>query len=97
MGKAYGELVRELRRVAGGAPRDARSAEPITKDSDMNIGADLELEDLSSLTRLEKAYTDAVEAAPRGLPQARHRLLAKALADTAEGPASVSRRRVRVA
>ena len=60
VGKAYGDLVRELRRAAGGACREAWLAKPISNDHDMNIGPDLV--DLSSLTRLERAYTAAVDA-----------------------------------
>jgi hypothetical protein len=60
VGNAYGDLVAQLRSVAGGACREAWLAEPARTDSDMNIGADKV--DLSSLTNLEKTYTDAVGA-----------------------------------
>ncbi|MGH3947585.1 MAG: hypothetical protein ACRDSE_00440 [Pseudonocardiaceae bacterium] len=57
-GNAYAALVRELRKVAGGAMREAWLAEPITNDTAMNIPPTII--DLSSLTPLETAFTDAV-------------------------------------
>lgn len=57
VGKAYADLVGELRRLAGGACREAWLAEPITRDSEMNIPR--KIVDLSSLSELETAYTDA--------------------------------------
>jgi hypothetical protein len=60
VGDAYAALVRELRKVAGGAMREAWLAEPITDDAAMNIPPTVI--DLSSLTPLEAAFTDAVRA-----------------------------------
>lgn len=59
-GKAYGDLVRELRLIAGDACRAAWLAAPAVDDTDMNIAR--EVIDLSALSPFEKAYTDAVEA-----------------------------------
>lgn len=58
VGDAYATLVRELRKVAGSAMREAWSAEPITDDAAMNIPPTVI--DLSSLTPLEAAFTTAV-------------------------------------
>jgi hypothetical protein len=58
VGDAYDALVRELRKGAGGAMREAWLAEPITDDAAMNIPS--VVIDLSSLTPLEKTFTDAV-------------------------------------
>ncbi|MFJ1543326.1 hypothetical protein ACIODS_32815 [Micromonospora chalcea] len=58
VGEAYAALVRELRKVAGGAMREAWQATPITEDSAMNIPPTVI--DLSSLAPLETAFTDAV-------------------------------------
>lgn len=58
VGDAYRALVSDLRRVAGGAMRDAWLAAPITDDSAMNIAPTVV--DLSSLTPLETAYATAV-------------------------------------
>ncbi len=60
VGDAYVALVRELRKVAGGAMREAWLADPITDDAAMNIPP--AFIDLSSLTPLEEAFTDAVRA-----------------------------------
>ncbi|MEN3539357.1 hypothetical protein AAH991_29895 [Microbispora sp. ZYX-F-249] len=60
VGDAYAALVRELRKVAGGAMREAWLAEPIIDDAAMNIPP--AVIDLSSLTPLEEAFTDAVRA-----------------------------------
>ena len=59
VGDTYEALVTELRRLAGGACRDAWLAEPITEDREMNIGP--ELVDLSTLADLEHAYTQAAQ------------------------------------
>ena len=59
VGKAYDDLISTLRRVAGGACREAWLAEPITADAQMNIGPDLV--DLSSLKPLETAYAAEAE------------------------------------
>lgn len=59
VGKAYGDLVTVLRRVAGGACHDAWLSEPITGDAEMNIGPDVV--DLSELTPLEAAYAAAAD------------------------------------
>ncbi|MFG1672904.1 hypothetical protein [Micromonospora sp. NPDC049282] len=60
VGEAYTALVRELRKVAGGAMREAWQATPITEDPGMNIPPTVI--DLSSLPPLETAFTDAVRA-----------------------------------
>jgi hypothetical protein len=60
VGRAYNTLCAKLRQVAGGACREAWAAEPITTDAEMSIGP--EVVDLSALTTLEKAYTDAAQA-----------------------------------
>lgn len=60
VGEAYAALVRELRKVAGGAMREAWQATPITEDPAMNIPP--AVIDLSSLLPLEIAFTDAVRA-----------------------------------
>lgn len=59
VGAAYETLVVELRRLAGGACRDAWLANPINEDSEMNIGPDLV--DLSASAGLETAYTQAAQ------------------------------------
>jgi hypothetical protein len=59
VGDAYKALVAQLRRLAGSACRDAWLADPITEDSQMNIGPDLV--DLSALADLETAYTRAAQ------------------------------------
>jgi hypothetical protein len=58
VGDAYAALVNELRKIAGGAMRDAWLTAPITDDAAMNIAPTII--DLSSLTSLEKAYAAAV-------------------------------------
>lgn len=58
VGDAYAALVNELRKIAGGAMRDAWLTAPITDDAAMNIAPTII--DLSSLTSLEKAYAGAV-------------------------------------
>jgi hypothetical protein len=60
VGRAYLNLVTELRRAAGGACRQAWIDEPCKTDADMNIGT--ELVDLSALGPLEDAYAAAVDA-----------------------------------
>lgn len=60
VGQAYLNLVTELRKVAGGACRQAWIDEPVKTDAEMNIGTDLV--DLSTLVPLEDAYTAAVDA-----------------------------------
>jgi hypothetical protein len=57
MGAAYGALVAELRRVAGGAIRQAWLDPPCADDAGMNISP--ELVDLSTLIPLEGAYLAA--------------------------------------
>jgi hypothetical protein len=59
VGDAYDNLVSALRRVAGGACRDAWLADPITEDAQMNIGPDLV--DLSELKPLEASYASEAE------------------------------------
>lgn len=54
---AYDALVSAVRRVAGGAMREAWTADPITTDAQMNIGP--ELVDLCELRPLEQTFTDA--------------------------------------
>lgn len=59
VGTTYNDLVTELRIVAGGACREAWRADPITEDSQMNIGPDLV--DLTSIQPFEAAYASAAE------------------------------------
>lgn len=60
VGKAYNDLVSELRKVAGAGCRDAWNTPAITRDQDMNIGPDKV--DLSSLRPFEEAYIKAADA-----------------------------------
>lgn len=59
VGDAYAKLVREVRKVAGDACNEAWEADPITSDSEMNIGR--ALVDLTSLKTLETQYVVTVE------------------------------------
>ncbi|WP_189332396.1 hypothetical protein [Actinoplanes ianthinogenes] len=59
VGVAYSKLIAELRRVAGGAMREAWKSPPLTDDAGMNLP--LDLVDLDALKPLEKAYTDAFQ------------------------------------
>jgi hypothetical protein len=58
--EAYGALVRETRRVAGGYMQDAWKAPPAKSDSDMNIAGI----DYGSLEPLERSYLDEVAKDP---------------------------------
>lgn len=58
VGDAYGTLVAELRKVAGGAMRQAWQDPPIEDDHKMNIPPTII--DLSALKPFEEAYTQAV-------------------------------------
>jgi len=58
VGDAYATLVAELRRVAGGAMRQAWQDPPIEDDHKMNIPPTII--DLSALKPFEEAYTHAV-------------------------------------
>jgi hypothetical protein len=57
---AYNALVRELRKIAGGAMHDAWLAKPVENDAAMNISA--KLVDLSLLGPLERDFARAVHA-----------------------------------
>jgi hypothetical protein len=57
---AYNALVRELRKIAGGAMHDAWLAEPVDNDAAMNISP--KLVDLSPLGPLEREFAGAVRA-----------------------------------
>jgi hypothetical protein len=57
VGAAYAALIAELRKVAGGAIRQAWLDPPCTDDAGMNIPPDVV--DLSALNPLEKAYLAA--------------------------------------
>lgn len=58
VGRAYGNLVRQLRATAGDAMHQAWAADPISTDTAMNIPS--ALVDLSALTPYESAYMTAV-------------------------------------
>ncbi|MET7423621.1 hypothetical protein [Dactylosporangium sp. NPDC005555] len=58
VGDTYATLVRELRKTAGGAMRQAWLDAPIQDDHAMNIP--LAVIDLAALTPLEEAYSQAV-------------------------------------
>lgn len=60
VGDTYSRLVGELRKVAGGAMREAWKAPPITTDAEMNMPTTVI--DLSPLAPLEKEFTRAVHA-----------------------------------
>jgi hypothetical protein len=60
VGMAYAKLIQEMRKVAGGAMRQAWVDEPATSDADINIPP--VIVDLSPLTPFETAYMDAVAA-----------------------------------
>lgn len=60
VGDAYSRLIGELRKVAGGAMREAWKAPPITTDAEMNMPSTII--DLSTLAPLEKDFTRAVHA-----------------------------------
>lgn len=59
VGQAYGNLVNELRKVAGSACRQAWIDKPVETDADMNIGIDLV--NLFTLEPLEHLYAAAVQ------------------------------------
>jgi hypothetical protein len=65
VGAAYANLVQEMRKIAGGAMRQAWIDEPATSDADVNIPP--AIVDLSPLKPFEKAYMDAVAAHLRAL------------------------------
>jgi hypothetical protein len=65
VGTAYTSLLAEMRRVAGGAIRQAWSDQPATSDADVNIPPTTV--DLSPLKPFEKAYMGAVAAHLRAL------------------------------
>jgi hypothetical protein len=59
VGAAYEKLVKEVRKVAGEACKEAWKATPITQDAEMNI--ERHLVDLTSLSGLQAAYLSAVQ------------------------------------
>lgn len=65
VGNAYTKLTQEMRKIAGGAMRQAWIDEPATSDADVNIPA--ETVDLSPLKPFEMAYMEAVAAHLRAL------------------------------
>jgi hypothetical protein len=65
VGMAYTKLIQEVRKIAGGAMRQAWINEPATSDANVNIPA--ETVDLSPLKPFETAYMDAVAAHLRAL------------------------------
>ncbi len=65
VGTAYTKLIQEMRKIAGGAMRQAWIDEPATSDADVNIPP--ETVDLSPLKPFETAYMDAVAAHLRAL------------------------------
>jgi hypothetical protein len=65
IGTAYVKLIQEMRKVAGGAMRQAWIDEPATSDADVNIPP--KAVDLSPLKPYETAYMDAVAAHLRAL------------------------------
>jgi hypothetical protein len=60
VGEAYSHLIGKLRKVAGGAMREAWNAAPITTDTQMNMPPTIV--DLSPLSQLEKEFTQAAHA-----------------------------------
>jgi len=65
VGKAYTELIQEMRKIAGGAMRQAWIDEPATSDAGVNIPQ--KTVNLSPLKPYETAYMDAVAAHLRAL------------------------------
>jgi len=65
VGTAYSKLIQEMRKIAGGAMRQAWIDEPATRDADVNIPP--KIVDLSALKPFETAYMDAVAAHLRAL------------------------------
>jgi hypothetical protein len=65
VGTTYATLIQEMRKVAGGAMRQAWVDEPATSDADVNIPP--VIVDLSPLKPFETAYMDAVAAHLRTL------------------------------
>jgi hypothetical protein len=65
VGTAYTKLIQEMRKIAGGAMRQAWIDEPATSDADVNIPP--KTVDLSPLKPSETAYMDAVAAHLRAL------------------------------
>jgi hypothetical protein len=59
VGRAYADLVGQVRRIAGAAMHEAWNAPPITSDAAMNIPPSVI--DLSSLKQYESAYMKAVQ------------------------------------
>lgn len=59
VGRAYADLVGQVRRIAGAAMHEAWNAPPITSDAAMNIPPSVI--DLSSLKQYESAYMEAVQ------------------------------------
>lgn len=60
VGTAYSNLISEVRRIAGGAMRDAWEKQPITDDTSMNIPP--AVVDLTGLEPFERAYVTAFHA-----------------------------------
>jgi hypothetical protein len=60
VGEKFSEMIQQLRRVAGGAMRDAWNEEGVSADAGMNIPPSVV--DLSSLASYETAYRVAVRA-----------------------------------
>lgn len=65
VGKVYAKLLQEMRKIAGGAMRQAWTDKPVTSDAAVNIPP--ETVDLSPLKPFEAAYMDAVAAHLRAL------------------------------
>lgn len=65
VGAAYAKLLQEMRKIAGGAMRQAWIDESATSDADVNVPP--EIVDLSPLKPFETAYMDAVAAHLRAL------------------------------
>jgi hypothetical protein len=65
VGMAYTNLIQEMRKIAGGAMRQAWTDEPATSDADVNIPPTTV--DLSPLKPFETAYMDAVATHLRAL------------------------------
>lgn len=65
VGTAYTKLIQQMRKIAGGAMRQAWIDEPATSDADVNVPP--ETVDLSPLRPYETAYMDAVAAHLRAL------------------------------
>jgi hypothetical protein len=65
VGTAYANLLQEMRKIAGGAMREAWTAKPVTTDAAVNIPPGTV--DLSPLKPFETAYMDAVATHLRAL------------------------------